>query len=106
MINWARVADLKQDLGEENIGEIFDLFLTEVETIIDALRGQDFVQSLQTDMHFLKGSALNLGFDVFGHLCSDAEKAASEGATEKIDISGIVATYDASKEVFKEGLTI
>jgi hypothetical protein len=59
MIDWARVNELKNDLGAGDFGEIIDLFLEEVEEVIDRLRRFPDPGSLEQELHFLKGSALN-----------------------------------------------
>ena len=51
-------------------------------------------------MHFLKGSALNLGFEEFAEKCSLAEKLAAENSAAQIDLVALQSCYDASKDVF------
>ncbi len=100
MINWARVNELKEDIGSDDINEIIELFLDEVEEIIGDLRRGDVGRNLQEDMHFLKGSALNLGFDTLGHLCSAGEKLAAKGQFSDVPVRQILTAYDASKMEF------
>jgi HPt (histidine-containing phosphotransfer) domain-containing protein len=95
MINWARVQELEQDIGPDVIGEVLEVFLDEVEDVFTRL-DQDSGQ-LEADMHFLKGSALNLGFDRMGRLCSDGEHAAASGDVGRIDLAAIQSVYEASK---------
>lgn len=103
MINWQRVNELKGDIGAEDIGEVIDIFLEEVEEVINRLRsGTD--AALEQDMHFLKGSALNLGFDRFGAMCSDAEKAVAKGGNGSLSLDGILEAYNRSKTEFLRGI--
>ena len=60
MIDWSRVQELRREIGEEGFAEVVELFLDEVETVIGRLAAGSGNISAE-DMHFLKGSALNLG---------------------------------------------
>ena len=104
MINWDRVNELRDEIGEEDFGEVVELFLEEVEQVIDKLRSAPDMNTLGADLHFLKGSALNLGFRGFSSLCQTGETASSEGLAETVDIAEILASYEASKETFQAGL--
>ncbi|MFT4716231.1 MAG: HPt (histidine-containing phosphotransfer) domain-containing protein [Paracoccaceae bacterium] len=100
MINWNRVRELEQDVGAEVIGEIVELFLEEVEGVIELLRAGNRGGSLAEDMHFLKGSALSLGFDRFGSMCGEGERLAANGQSDSVPVSAILAAYDVSKVEF------
>ncbi len=89
MINWARVQELKDEIGEEDFSEIADMFMNEVEEVIERMRSSPDPAQYEADLHFLKSSALNLGF---------AEL--SSGATNSIDLSTIFNSYDRSKSAF------
>lgn len=104
MIDWKRVVDLRNEIGVEDFDEVVPLFLDEVGGIVDALRaGPDLLQ-LEENLHFLKGSALNLGFAAFSDLCSAGEKAAAQGLADTVDVAAILACFDASKLQFEQGL--
>jgi HPt (histidine-containing phosphotransfer) domain-containing protein len=100
MIDWNRVRELRDEIGADSFGEVVELFLEEVEEEIAKLRAGEDLGGLESRLHFLKGSALNLGFADFSHKCQAGETAASQGAAHSVDIAGIVASYDASKIVF------
>lgn len=100
MINWTRVKELEHDIGPEDFSEVVELFLYEVEAVIDSLKTAEGQNDLEQDMHFLKGSALNLGFDELGHMCSDAEKIAARGDKSAVPVSGILDLYGRSKVEF------
>ena len=61
-----RSTRLSDALGADDIDDVIELFLSEVEDVIEKLSGSEADRQLEQDMHFLKGSALNLGFDGFG----------------------------------------
>lgn len=94
MINWDKVEELREDIGAEDFGEIVEVFLQEVEEELASLPGKA-VSELAASMHFLKGSALNLGFEGFAEKCLQGERAATE-----IEIPALLSCYDASKSQF------
>ena len=100
MIDWNRIAVLRDEVGAEDFDEVVELFLDEVEEVITRLRsGVDF-GSLEGDLHFLKGSALSLGFEAFSTLCQQGETRSAAGEAEAVDVAEILRSFDASKEVF------
>ena len=104
MINWKRVNELRDEIGPEDFAEVVELFLEEVEQVIDKLREAPDFEKLGEDLHFLKGSALNLGFRSFSILCQTGETASSEGTADSVDIGAILASYEASKIEFQAKL--
>lgn len=100
MIDWDRVAELRDEVGPEDFGEVVELFLEEVEAVLARLRNDPRPATFEEDFHFLKGSALNLGFAEFGALCFSGEKAAAEGHAAAVDVAAALASYDASKAAF------
>ncbi|MEM7075514.1 MAG: Hpt domain-containing protein [Pseudomonadota bacterium] len=98
MIDWARVAELRSEIGADDFGEVVDLFLEEVEAEVAGLTGP--VQGLEARLHFLKGSALNLGFDRFSRLCQDGEVRAAGGDGQSVDLAAIRDAYTQSRTQF------
>jgi HPt (histidine-containing phosphotransfer) domain-containing protein len=105
MINWNKIKDLKNEIGEEDFEEVVELFLEEVDGAISKLREKPDRNSLEEDLHFLKGSALNLGFSEFSTLCQSGETRAASGDTKSINVDEILATYEASRGAFVSGLS-
>lgn len=101
MIDWSRVNDLKSEVGDDDFGEIVDMFLGEVEDVIDKLRQAPVQDELEDDLHFLKSSALNLGFATFAALCSQGERAAAAG--EAVALGPVIDCYLASRADFALG---
>lgn len=100
MIDWVQVNALRDEVGAEDFEEVVELFLEEVQEVVDDLRGAADSAQLESKMHFLKGSALNLGFSDFSDLCAAGEKAAADGRAEEVDVGGVLDCYDASRGVF------
>jgi HPt (histidine-containing phosphotransfer) domain-containing protein len=104
MIDWPRVTELREEVGAEDFGEVVDLFLEEVEEVIGKLAKTTDRAQLEQDLHFLKGSALSLGFQSFSSLCQDGERKSSRGEAETVDVPAIIAEYQTSKTVFIDEL--
>ncbi|EBA16986.1 Hpt domain protein [Roseobacter sp. SK209-2-6] len=99
MIDWPRVKELREEVGTEDFDEVVELFLEEVEEVISKLRTGDRSQ-LEQDLHFLKGSALNLGFDSFSQLCLEGERKSAQGEAASVDLPGVIQGFESSKTVF------
>lgn len=103
MIDWARVAELRDEIGAEDFAEVVLLFLEEADEVVARLPGCTDAASLESALHFLKGSALNLGFQTLAQLCQDGERLAAAG-NPAIDRAAVAAAYEASKAAFDAGL--
>lgn len=100
MINWARVEELREEVGADDFGEVVELFLAEVGEVISRLRDSPDRQTLEQELHFLKGSALNLGFAEFAALCHDGEQLSSNGRAEEVDLNAVIQTFEKAKSQF------
>jgi len=99
MIDWSRVAQLRDEIGAEDFAEVAELFLLEVEDTLFRLDGAaDNPEEMRELMHFLKGSALNLGFSDLSTVCSQGE-ANSAG----IDVATLKDLYARSRRFFEAG---
>jgi HPt (histidine-containing phosphotransfer) domain-containing protein len=101
MINWTRMNELRKELGEEDFQEVLDLFLEEVQIVIDRLRVTETLTELQDDMHFLKGSALNIGLSHLAMVTRVAEEKANASTLERCDLDKVISTFDETKEAFQ-----
>lgn len=97
MINTARIQELKEEVGEDDLAEVIELFCEEVEEVLNALdaTAQD---AMPGQLHFLKGSALNIGLDAVSELCKAEELRLNSDPSALADVNAIRATYAASKE--------
>ncbi|WP_298499282.1 Hpt domain-containing protein [uncultured Maritimibacter sp.] len=98
MIDWDRVAELRGEIGEDDFAEVIGMFLDEVEDKIRALRSNPDPATIEGDMHFIKSSALNIGFADLARVCYAGERAAAAG--QSVDLAPVFATYDASRAAF------
>ncbi|MEP3347073.1 MAG: Hpt domain-containing protein [Litoreibacter sp.] len=91
MLDWSRVNELKDELGAEDFEEIVTLFLEEVGEKLDAMQG-DAGASVADDLHFVKGSAANLGFESLRLLCEQMENG-----NLAVSAGKLAAEYQLSK---------
>ena len=100
MIDWERVNELKAEVGPEDFAEIVTLFLDEADDAVARMLATNSAKSLESELHFLKGSALNLGFAELANACQSAERAAAQGSTS-IDTQAIADLYRDSRRAFE-----
>lgn len=103
MIDWARVNELRDEIGAADFAEVVTLFLEEADEVVGRLSNRLGAPRLEADLHFLKGAALNLGFAEFAGLCQNGERHAAHGDTSA-DLQAIHACYAASKSALEQGL--
>ena len=103
MVDWNRIRELREEIGEDDYAEVIELFFLEVEAAIERLVLPGTAAEREADLHFLKGSAVNLGFTTFGGLCAKGELHAVERALDDADIREVIESYRASRGVFEAG---
>lgn len=103
MIDWTRVKDLRSEIGREDFGDIVSLFLEEADEVVARLSGLTDAKSMENNLHFLKGSALNLGFSHLAQMCQDEERRAATGQTD-LALAAVIDAYRQSRSTFLAGL--
>ncbi len=104
MIDWTRVAQLRDEVGAEDFEEILAIFLEEMDVEIANLDSTCSTNQLEALLHFLKGSALNLGFEAFSDLCREGETQLANGTQVALDLDAIFKSYANSKTLFLDQL--
>lgn len=97
MIDWNRVAELRDEIGEDGFDEVVGLFLDEADAVIARLSPDLGAKGLEADCHFLKGAALNLGFETLAKQCQANESAAAAGRID-FDLAHLHDIYQASRD--------
>lgn len=100
MIDWNRAAELREEVGAEDFAEVIELFLDEFNEAIQHLAEATSAQDIEGQLHFLKGSALNIGFCAFAALCQTCEASAALGQIETIDLAEITRAYWEARQAF------
>lgn len=104
MIHWPRVRQLRDEVGADEFDEVVQIFLDEVQEVIGHVQSDAERRELEQNLHFLKGSALSLGFDQFSKLCQDGERRAAAGQAADVDVAGLLAVFDQSIAAFQTDL--
>ncbi|MFT6168770.1 MAG: hypothetical protein ACJAR9_000883 [Celeribacter sp.] len=102
MIDWNRVTELRDEVGIKDFGEVVELFLEEVDEVIERLESSSDRTKIEEDLHFLKGSSMNLGLASFASLCQAGEAASAKGAADAIDLNAILTSYKLSRAEFTD----
>lgn len=98
MIDWKRVDDLRQEIGPDDFADVVALFLEETDEVVARLPAQKGA-ALRADLHFVKGSALNLGFRKVAQSCGQGETALRSGGAD-VAVADIVALYHETRAAF------
>lgn len=104
MIDWTRVTELEQEIGADSLAEVLDLFLSEVEGALAGLAPAGDRTDLESQLHFLKGAALNLSFAEFSVLCQTGESMSAQGRAAEVELVAITASFHASYVRFQAEL--
>ena len=94
MIDWKRIEELREEIGADSLVEVADMFLDEAEGAVNALVAGLPKGEIAAQLHFLKGSALNLGLSDLAMICQEGERGAAEG---NIDPERVAAIFQASR---------
>ena len=103
MIDRCRIDELREDVGADDFAEVVALFCEEVEETLDRLR-QHRSPALADDLHFLKGSALNIGMSEVGALCLRAEQSLRSDPALAPDVAEIARVFRASRDALRQML--
>ena len=104
MIDWNRVSELREEVGEADFGEVLDMFFEEVAAVLEEL-GSGSTDATKSELHFLKGSAMNIGMSDVSSLCREFETALAADPKEVVDIDAIRQAFLASKEAIASAQT-
>lgn len=104
MIDWTRVAELRDEIGAEDFDEVLALFLSEVDSAVGGLKAlcdAALPAPVEEQMHFLKGASLNLGFTELAELCAHGEAEAAAGRPQDVSPQEVRHCFDASCSRFQ-----
>ena len=96
MIDRARLEELREEVGVDDFPEVIGLFCEEVAETLDRMM-QGHSSSIADDLHFLKGSALNIGMSEVASLCASGEAMIRSDGTASPDIGGIKIAFDKAQ---------
>ncbi len=96
MVNWDRISELRQEVGEDDLTEVLALFCEEVEEVLAVLPSAE-QSTLKGHLHFLKGSAANIGLDAVCTLCREAEDELTADPQAPVQVEFIRETYNTAR---------
>ncbi len=73
LVDVTRLSDLRAEVGDDGYEEVLALFLAESDEVVERL-AQEGREPPSSELHFLKGIALNLGLDDLAALCRKGER--------------------------------
>lgn len=94
MIDWDRVSELQEEIGEEDFAEVGQVFIEEITEKLDEIAANAAPDP--GDFHFLRGSAANLGLTAFAEACKSAELATKAGET--VELAALRGLFSAALE--------
>lgn len=100
MIDWERIHGLRDDIGPDGFAEVLCAFLEETDAAVARLTSVG--AALERELHFLKGSALNLGLTELAAACVAAERDVARGQTP--DLGELGSLYALSRAELQDGL--
>lgn len=100
MIDWDRISELRNEVGEDDFAEVLVIFFDEVADVLEGLENGS-IDAKRRDLHFLKGSAMNIGLADVSALCRCCESALAANPDEAVDLSPIRTAFLASKEIIE-----
>lgn len=104
MIDWNRVQELRDEIGNDGFAEVADMFLEEADQAVRALGSGPPPDEIEGQLHFLKGSALNLGLAELAAVCQEGERLAAAGKGAEVDTARVVDIYQTSRAQLLGGL--
>lgn len=104
MIDWKRVEELRAEIGSNGFVEVADMFLEEADQAVQRLTAGLAPDAVGEQLHFLKGSALNLGLTDLALICQDGERKAAAGYGALVDLAQVARVYHASRARLLAGL--
>ena len=104
MIDWARINELKAEVGEDAVTEVVEIFFEEVDDAMEALGSAATPDALADALHFLKGSAQNVGMTDVSDACAAQEGEVRAGIRTTADMSAIRSALDTARTDLMEGL--
>ena len=102
MIDWDRVMHLRNELGDDDFGEVVDLFLRELKAEIEELKVNHSSENLEASFHSLKGCALNLGLSDLAKHCQAGEMQSRSGPVSSQVMDKALSSFEAALPEYQE----
>lgn len=93
IVDWARVRELHDEIGAEDFDDIAEMFLDEVAEAIENLAAAETAQNMEADLHFIKGSALNIGFASLATIAAEWEAKVRDNEANSVPVELVVKAH-------------
>lgn len=103
LIDWAQLRELRSEIGPEDFAEVVAVFLSDADTLIDAIAGAG-ADGMEEALHAMKGSALNIGLTELARLCAEGESLAAQGRAEEVAVAPVLTCFARSRAALERGL--
>lgn len=100
MLDWNRIKELRDEIGEDDFAEVAEIFLDELDEVMTQLLAGGSPQETSERLHFLKGCALNLGFARMAELATETHGQARGADPAELDLVSLKSAYEASRTEF------
>lgn len=101
MIDWGRIDELREEVGEEDLAEVIELFCEEVEEVLETLHRVQ-PSEISDKIHFLKGSAQNIGFSNLAECCVSIEDSLRSNAAFSVDVTELKAIFCRARSTLSQ----
>lgn len=102
MIDWNRVLQLREEVGEAAFKPLANGFLAEIEDRLARIGSEP--EALLQHLHHLRGAALNIGFVQLSALCLADEMQLRHGHAKGIDCEDLQEKFRRTRAQFLEDL--
>ncbi len=109
MIDWERIEDLRREVGQKDFADVVGLFFEEIDCSLPVSLDLTEPDEIRDLLHFIRGSALNLGFFELARLCEPDFFALETGlSAEKIRpyFERLQRSYEQAKAVFFQNVAL
>lgn len=109
MIDWERIEDLRREVGHKDFADVMALFFEEIDSSLPGSLDLTEPDEIRDLLHFIRGSALNLGFFELARLCEPDFFTMETGlSVEKIQpyFERLRRSYERAKAVYFQNMTL
>ena len=100
MIDNNRLEELRDEVGEDDLAEIVGLFCDEVEETLGRIETSK-EEALRHELHFIKGSALNVGMVKLGEQCANLERKTPRRRLTEAEFIGLTKLFELSRKLLQ-----
>lgn len=104
MIEWQRLSELREDVGDEEFEDVVSLFLEEIRQTLPDLAQAD-LEARVSLLHSIKGSARNIGLTSFARVCDAEERNILETGRVSLSDADIMAAFERVDRLMAAGMS-